>query len=383
VTGGARHVAVLTGKRGGFGALAPTMREIAARGMRLSVLVTDQHLYERFGKTVREVEGRFEVAAAIDMGQEGDSNADRARAVGVCLTKAADVLDRLRPDFLLVIGDRGEVLATSIAAHNLRIAIAHIQGGDISGSLDEPVRHALTKLAHLHFPSTARAADRILRMGEEPWRVHTVGDTHIDQILLGAITPEAELRRRYQLPAGDAFIVVLQHSDSTEPGSSAAQMAETVHAVQALGKRALYVYPCSDQGYEGIIGEIEKLRGRPGVSIHENIPAPDFVGLQKIAGCLAGNSSAGLIEAPYFGLPAVNVGDRQIGREHAGNVLHVRYDRAAIEAAIRKALNDAAFREACRRVRPPFGDGTAYRRIADVLQRAELGPRLLNKRMAY
>jgi GDP/UDP-N,N'-diacetylbacillosamine 2-epimerase (hydrolysing) len=377
------HVAVLTGKRGGFGALAPTMREIAGRGMKLSVVVADQHLYARFGNTVQEVEGSFPVAAAIDMEQRGDSNTDRARAIGVGLTKAADVLGTLAPDTLLVIGDRGEVLAACVAAHNLRIAIAHVQGGDVSGSLDEPVRHAITKLAHVHFPSTEKAAERILRMGEEPWRVHAVGDTHVDQILLGAVTPAEELRGRYGLSAGSPFLLVLQHSDSTDPGGSATQMAATVAATQALGLRTLYVYPCSDQGFEGIIAQIERVRGHPNISVHQNIPAPDFVGLQKIAGCLVGNSSAGLIETPYFGLPAVNVGERQIGREHAENVIHVPYDAAIIEQAIRRALYDAPFRELCRRVRPPFGDGTAYRRIAEVLEAAVFDARLLNKRMTY
>ena len=374
---------MLTGKRGGFGALAPTIRELERRKIKVSVIVADQHLYERFGKTVAEVEASFPVAAAIDMEQRGDSNADRARAVGVALTKASDVLAKLAPDTLLVIGDRGEVLAACIAAHNLRIAIAHIQGGDISGSLDEPVRHALTKLAHIHFPSTASAAERILRMGEEAWRVHAVGDTHVDQILLGDITPAEALRKKYELPKDAPFLLVLQHSDSTDPGGSGAQMAETVAATLSFGMRVLYVYPCSDQGFEGIISTIEAASGRPGVSVHKNIPAADFIGLQKIAGCLIGNSSAGLIETPYFGLPAVNVGDRQTGREHAENVIHVPYAKDAIRKAIERALGDAAFRELCRRVQPPFGDGTAYRRIADVLERIELGPRLLNKRMAY
>jgi GDP/UDP-N,N'-diacetylbacillosamine 2-epimerase (hydrolysing) len=378
-----RHIAVLTGKRGGFGALAPTMREIARRGMKLSVVVADQHLYARFGNTLHEVEGSFPIAAAIDMEQRGDSNTDRARAIGVGLTKAADVLSALAPDTLLVIGDRGEVLAACVAAHNLRIAIAHVQGGDISGSLDEPVRHAITKLAHVHFPSTEKAAERILRMGEEPWRVHAVGDTHVDQILLGAVTPAEELRVRYALPTNEPFLLVLQHSDSTDPGGSRTQMAATVAATQALGLRTLYVYPCSDQGFEGIIDEIEKVRDRPKTSVHQNIPAADFVGLQKIAGCLVGNSSAGLIETPYFGLPAVNVGDRQIGREHAENVVHVRYDPPEIEKAIRGALYDARFRDVCRKVRPPFGDGTAYKQIADALERTTIDARLLNKRITY
>jgi UDP-hydrolysing UDP-N-acetyl-D-glucosamine 2-epimerase len=381
---GKRHICVWSGKRGGFGALLPTMRAIAEHpALRLSVVVTDQHLYERFGRTISEVAAQVPIAAAIDMEQEGDSNADRARAIGRCLVKSVDVLQDLAPDILLVIGDRGEVFAATIAAHNLGIAIAHIQGGDVSGTLDERVRHAITKLAHIHFPSTQRSAERILAMGEEPWRVHTVGDTHIDQILLGSVTAPPALRQKYDLPEGEPFLLVLQHSDSTSPHASRARMEETAAAVLATKLRALFVYPCSDQGYQGIIDVLDGLRGMPRVSVHENIPAPDFVGLQAIAGALVGNSSAGLIEAPYFGLPTVDVGDRQTGREHAENVIHVGYDRSAIGAAIDRALHDARFRETCRRIKPPFGDGTAWRRITECLASVELGPRLLDKRMTY
>ncbi len=362
--------------------MTPTMNLIADRDdMELKVVVTDQHLYDRFGRTVEEVEGRFRVDAAIDMGQEGDSNADRGRAVGVCLTKSIDVLADLAPDILLVIGDRGEVFAACIAAHNLRIPIAHVQGGDVSGSLDEPVRHAITKLAHIHFPSTELSAERIRRMGEEEWRIHVVGDTHIDQIILGDVTPEEELRRRYGL-SDEPFVLVLQHSDSTVADQSGAQMAETMAAVSDAGVRALLVYPCSDQGFEGIIGEIEKSANPPLVTVHKNIPAPDFVGLQKLAAALVGNSSAGLIEAPYFGLPAVNIGDRQIGRERAGNTLDVGYDRAAISRALDRAF-DEGFRQNLGGLTPPFGDGTAYKRIVEVLADVELGPALLDKRMTY
>ena len=379
-----RRICVWNGKRGGFGALAPTMDAIAAHPeLELRLVVTDQHLYERFGRTVSEVEARFPVAAAIDMGQAGDTNEDRARAIGRCLEQAVGVLAEIAPHVLLVIGDRGEVLAGCIAAHNMRIAIAHVQGGDVSGSLDEPVRHAITKLAHLHFPSTEASAARIRALGEEAWRVHVVGDTHLDQVFLGAVTPEAEVRARYGVGAGDPFLLVLQHSDSTEPEAAGTQMAETVAAVTALGLRALLIYPCSDQGFEGIIAEIEKAAGEPRISVHRNIPAPDFIALQKIAACLVGNSSAGIIEAPYFGLPAVSVGQRQLGRERAANVIDVAYGRDAIAGAIERALGDGNFRARLADLAPPYGDGTAYVRITEVLAAVELDARLLNKRMAY
>lgn len=379
-----KKICVWSGKRGGFGALTPTMRAIQAHDdLELALVVTDQHLYDRFGRTVREVEGQFPVAAAIDMEQADDSNEERARAVGRCLQRSVDVLADLAPDILLVIGDRGEVFAACIAAHNMRIAIAHVQGGDLSGSLDEPVRHAITKLSHIHFPSTEQSAERIRRLGEEPWRIHVAGDTHIDQILMGSASAEDDLRRRYDLEPGEPFILVLQHSDSTVPQDSRAQIDATLAGVAEIGLRTLLVYPCSDQGYEGIIAGLEAAKGGPGISVHQNIPAPDFIGLQKIAACLVGNSSAGLIEAPYFGLGAVNVGARQIGRERAANVIDVPYEAAAVAAAIRRVLNDAEFHAAMTAAPPPFGDGTAYRHITDVLARTKIDERLLNKRMSY
>jgi UDP-hydrolysing UDP-N-acetyl-D-glucosamine 2-epimerase len=359
------------------------MRAISEHpGLRLSVVVTDQHLNAQFGRTIAEVAESVPVAAEIDMEQQSDSQADRAKAIGRCLIKSVDVLGRLAPDVLLVIGDRGEVFAACIAAHNLRIPIAHIQGGDVSGTLDDGVRHAITKLAHIHFPSTERSASRILAMGEEPWRVEVVGDTHVDQILAGRVTPFDELRGEYELPQSAPFLLVLQHSDSEQPSASRAQMEETAAAVLATGLRAIFVYPCSDQGYQGIIDVLEGLLGRPGITVHKNIPAPDFLGLQEAAGALVGNSSAGLIEAPYFKLPVVNIGDRQTGREHAANVIHVDCDRAAIAGAIDRALFDTEFRTMCRGIVPPFGDGKAYRRITDRLAAISLGPELLNKRMA-
>lgn len=363
--------------------MAPTMQAIQDHpDLEMALVVTDQHLYDRFGRTVNEVEARFPVAGAIDMGQSGDSNEDRAQAVGRCLERAVPVLRDIAPDILLVIGDRGEVFAACIAAHNMRIAIAHVQGGDLSGSLDEPVRHAITKLSHIHFPSTERSAERIRRMGEEPERIHVVGDTHIDQILGGEATAPEILRERYGL-SDDPYLLVLQHSDSTVPEGSGEQMRETLAAVTATGMRTLLVYPCSDQGFEGIIETIEGARGTPGISVHQNIPAPDFIGLQQGAACLVGNSSAGLIEAPYFNLPAVNVGDRQIGRERAANVLDVGYERGAIAAAIATGLGDEDFRARMHATPPPFGDGTAYRRISEVLAATAVTPALLNKRMVY
>lgn len=379
-----KHIAVLTGKRGGFGALTPTLRAIEqTEDLTYSLIVADQHLYDFFGKTHEEVESLFQVAAFIDMEQDGDTHKQRAKAIGQCVIKATDVLSTLNPDLLLVLGDRGEVMGTCIAAHNLRIPIAHIQGGDISGSLDEPIRHAITKLSHLHFASTKKSAERILKMGEEPFRVHVVGDLHIDQLLSAEVPGSDLLCEKYDIDPEEPFFLVLQHSDSATAYNSQAQMHETLAAVKNFKIKSIIVYPCSDQGYKGIVDEIEHVRCLSNIRIHKNIPAPDFAGLQKMASCLIGNSSAGLIEAPYFSLPAINVGQRQTGRECTDNVIHVPYCRKAITKAIKTALYDEDFKKRCALINPPFGNGKAFLNMIEIIQSVNFDEVFINKRMSY
>src|ERR1700689_768677 len=215
----ARKIMVLTGKRGGFGAMKPMLRLLRDDpAFELQLVVTDQHVSERFGRTVQEIETEFPVAAAVDMDQKDDKPESRARALGICLQGMADTLARLKPDLCVPYGDRGEVLAAATAATALNIPIAHIQGGDISGSQDEIIRHAVTKLSHLHFPSTEESAERIRRMGEEDWRIHVVGDNHIDLIAAGEYAQPAEVMRELGLDLTHPVIVVLQHSETTAPG---------------------------------------------------------------------------------------------------------------------------------------------------------------------
>lgn len=380
----ARHVAVLTGKRGGYGAMKPMLRALDDDpDIRFSLLVTDQHVSERFGYTIKEIEKEFAVTAAVDMEQSDGSPAARARALGTCLNKMAGVLADLDPDILVLYGDRGEVLATATAAVTLRIPIAHLQGGDISGNVDEVMRHAMTKLSHLHFPSTKDSAARIVAMGEEPWRVRAVGDNHIDPIVAGDYSDAAEVRTRFAIPADEEPLVVLLHPETTRIRDGHQDMSRLLEAVLAEGRRTIIVYPCSDHGYDEIVRAIHEVQGRPQVSIHKNIDAPDFWGLLAISGAMIGNSSAGLIETPYFNLPAVNVGERQKGRQHGNNVIHCDFAPDALRAAVRKALHDDAFRRQVADCERPFGDGYAWCRIVETLKSVELGDRLIDKTITY
>lgn len=379
-----RRFLVLTGKRGGFGAMKPMLRILRDDPeLELQLVVTDQHVSERFGNTIREVEQEFDIAAAVDMEQQDDKALSRARALGRCAERMATALDELRPDICLLYGDRGEVLAAASAATLLGLPIAHLQGGDVSGSLDENIRHAVTKLAHLHFPSIPSSAERIRRMGEEEWRIHTVGDNHLDCIAAGEYAPGAEVAETLDLDPERPTVVVLQHSETTEPDAAYAQMVETLAAVTDSGHQAVVVYPCSDQGYEGVIEAIREVENLPQFRVHVNLDAPVFWGLLSMAGVLVGNSSAGLIETPSFRLPAINIGRRQEGRLRAENVIDVPHERSQIARALDIALGESAFRAVVETCSQPYGAGDAGARIVDVIRRTPIDERLLVKRMTY
>jgi len=382
----ARHktICVINGKRGGFNALLPTMRAIADdRSLRLQVLLTDMHLSPTFGRTLDYASTLVDVTRAVPIDQAGSSPVERTEALGRALTRIATALDELRPDIVLLLGDRSETLAAAFAAVQLKIPVAHVQGGEISGNIDGIQRHAITKLAHLHFAETEHARKRLLRLGEEPWRVSRVGAPYIDFIRLRLYTPAAEVRAKFELGADEPFLLVLMHPVTTEPEQSRPHMTQVLDAAASTGLRSIVAYPCSDQGYQGIIDAIEERRGDRRFSIHRNIPAEDFIGLEATTTALVGNSSAGIYEAPYVFCPCVNVGKRQQGRERERNVIDVPPRAAAIRRAIHAARTDAAFRRRLKAPRHIYGDGRACERIVKTLRKVPLGATLFEKAITY
>ncbi len=376
-----RKIAILTGKRGGFGALLGIMQLLDTHpDMSFELIATDMHLSKQFGETIKEVEGWFSVAHKLDMEQAGDTGPDRARALGRLQTKMVDVLEKSKPDILLLLGDRGEVLSAAIAAMELSIPVAHILGGDVAGNRDGNRIHAITKLAHIHFPSSQESADRIVKLGEEPWRVHNAGATYVDFIVQKKFTPNDVVRAKYNL--GDApYQILLQHPMTLQESNSYDEAKAVLEAAKRTGLQTIVVYPCSDQGYQGVLKAIDEYRDTPGFQIHKNIEAVDFWGLQSGAELFLGNSSSGLMETPYFDLPAVNVGKRQTGRLRDVNVIDAEPETDKILAAIGRARS-SAFR--ARIVNHfLFGDGHASEKIVRILGEIQIDDRLLSKRMSY
>src|SRR3954469_15453650 len=336
-----RRICAFSGKRGGFGAYVPLMRLIEeAPDLELHILLGDMHASTEFGGTADEARRLFPAAEldVIEMGAgRGDSPLVRAENLAAGLAGAARVLERRRPDVVLVHGDRGEHLMVAFAELNLGIPVAHTQGGERSGNIDDVQRHAITKLAHLHFPETETAAERIRGLGEEDWRIHVVGSTYVDRIVQGLYTAPAEARRRHGLEEGEDFLLVLVHPDTflTAEQNAAATRA-VVDAARGFGLRCVASYPCSDPGYEAVLGTLRETAAEDWLSLEPNIDNDDYLGLMAGAAAMAGNSSSALVEAPYFGLPAVNVGARQRGRERDANVIDAAPTADDVTAALRR-----------------------------------------------
>jgi GDP/UDP-N,N'-diacetylbacillosamine 2-epimerase (hydrolysing) len=379
-----RKILVLSGKRGGYGAMKPMLRLLRdSPEIDLQLVLTDQHVSAKFGNTIKEVESEFKVAAVIDIEQKDDLGVSRSEALGLGMQRMSRVLENLSPDLCVLYGDRGEVTTAALAATIMGVPIAHIQGGDVSGSVDEQMRHAITKLSHLHFPSNKESAERIRKMGEEDWRIQVVGDNHIDLIVAGEFHSKQEVAEQLNLDLSKPVIVVLQHSETTQPKLAHQQMTETLMAVKKTGNQAIVVYPCSDPGYEGILRAINELALPPQFQLHKNLEASLFWGLLSVATVMVGNSSAGLIESPSFHLPTINIGRRQEGRLCSGNVLHVKENRDDIYKAMNTVINDASFLGNVRDCSQPYGNGTAGQQIISVISKVILDSKLMTKRMTY
>jgi UDP-hydrolysing UDP-N-acetyl-D-glucosamine 2-epimerase len=361
------------------------MRKISATSdLRYSLIVTNQHLLPTFGSTVEEIEqDGLNITDRVHMTLDGYSPATMNKSLGVFLLGVTDSLVRLKPDIVLVVGDRGEHLIAALAGAHMSIPVAHIQAGELSGNIDGMTRHAITRFAHMHFASNQDAADRLRRMGEQEFRIFLTGAPQLDELMNGDFTDPEEVARTFGLDLAQPIVLVAQHPVTEEYEDSAGQMGETLHALANLNMQTVLVFPNSDAGSGQIQRVIEQHR-RPHLRIERNVPRRLYAGLMNVASVLVGNSSSGLIEAPCFRLPAVNIGNRQRDRVRGNNVIDVPYNRERIREGVELALSPA-FRqlmaESC--VNPYFGDGRVADRIVEILSTVEINEELLKKQIAY
>jgi UDP-N-acetylglucosamine 2-epimerase (non-hydrolysing)/GDP/UDP-N,N'-diacetylbacillosamine 2-epimerase (hydrolysing) len=377
-----RRIAVVTTSRADAGHLHWILKDLAAHPqVDLRIISMGAHLSPEFGHTGKELhqEG-FPPHVAIECLLSSDTDVGMAKTIGVATLGLADALGEMRPDIILLTADRYEMLAPAAVALALRIPIAHIEGGEISeGAIDDAVRNAITKMAHLHFACTQNAREQIIRMCEEPWRVHFTGSPSLDQLRRNRLLTRAQVKRQLKIPITPKTIVVVHHP-VTLLRDTTREAATLFAALSKIDAHFVFVYPNADAGSRALIARSKDfLTHHLASSLIVNLDHRLYLSLLRHSSVLVGNSSSGIIEAASLGLPVVNIGIRQKGRDHAANVLDVPASASAIRKAVAQAQS-TEFRKSIQSLENPYGDGHASNRIVELLTTVPLGEKLLFKR---
>lgn len=391
-----RKVSVFTGSRAEYGLILPIIKGIQRhKNLTCSVIAAGSHLDKKFGSTLSEIyRDGVEVSEKVYLDTSGDDLSSTVTAIGTCVIEMGKILQKVAPDFLIVYADRFEGFGAVIAASQMNIPTVHVEGGDITdgGALDDSVRHAMTKLSHLHFTTNEDASNRLLAMGEEPWRVCTAGLPAMDMISEEDFEDRFSVLNKLNLNIQQPIILFTQHSVTTQHSLSKQQVKPSLKVLKDLAKQGyqvLITFPNNDAGGLKIIDEINML----GKQRYENIQIFESLGRRMYHGVLAlardqesrvvcvGNSSSGLKETAVFRCPAVNIGTRQMGRLRAGNVIDAGYNYGEILTAINTCLFEETFRKKLECVSNPYGVGGVGDKIAGRLASVDMGSELLNKKM--
>ena len=379
-----RKIAVITTSRADYSHLYWPLRDLSTHeNVDLRIIALGPHLSPEFGRSIQEIEkDGFKIGGRIECLLSSDTDVGMAKTIGLAALSLSDLLGEMRPDLLLLIADRYEMLAPASVALALRIPIAHIEGGEISeGAIDDAVRNALTMMSHVHFTSTFGARDRIIAMGEEEWRVHRAGAPSLDHLRRQTLFTRQQLEARLELDLSRPTFLVAYHP-VTIARDTLEEAGAVFAALETFSEQLLFCYPNADAGSRALIERTRSFlaSGKQG-RVFINLDAPTYWSLLAQVDLLLGNSSSGIMESASFALPTVNIGLRQQGRERARNIVDAGADLRSIQDAVRTARS-AEFRRSLLGMANPYGDGFASEKIVRVLTTVPLSPKLLMKRHA-
>ena len=367
-----RKICVVIASRANYGRIKSVLKSIQDHpGLELQIIVGASALLYRFGQAIDVIKkDGFEVTATLYSIVEGENLTTMAKSTGLGIIELATLFENLEPDIVLTVADRFETMSTAIASSYMNIPLAHTQGGEVTGSIDESVRHAITKLAHIHFVATDLARERVVRMGEDPQTVYNTGCPSIDVFVDADLSVSPSLFERYggvgqSIDLSQPYLVVLQHPVTTEFGSGLEQIQETLEAVKSLGLQTVWLWPNVDAGSDDVAKGLRRFRERNRhlpMHFFRNFSVEDYARLINNCACLAGNSSSAIREGAFLGVPAVNIGTRQHGRERGANVIDVGHSREEIAGGIRRQIDHGRYPS-----NPMFGRGNSGKRIAELL----------------
>lgn len=351
--------------------------------LELCTLVTGMHLMPSMGNSVELIRADgFPVDAEVPLAPADSGPAAWSKAMGLAMAGFAEAMERLRPDIVLLPGDRAETLTLCVTAAYMGLPVGHVQAGDKSGHIDDAARYAIAKLAHVHFASCEDSAQRLRRLGEQEFRIHNTGAPQLDDIARDFSAASVEIDGR-TVDLSRPYLLLVQHPVMAERDEAGAQIKATLDACLDSGLPVVWIYPNSDLGYGEIVRVIERYKAHPGIKAVANLDRDVYFTLLYNAAALVGNSSSGILEAPSFKVPVVNIGNRQRGRPQASNILNCEPSRAGVSQAIAAALADPAFRAACAQAVNPYGDGRSGQRICAILRDLVIDRRLMDKETLY
>lgn len=379
-----KKIMILTGSRGEWGYIRPIIKLAKERGdIKIVLVVTNMHLLSSFGNSYKEIENDgFKIDYKINMSLDGYNHVTHAKSLGICLMGLPDIIDVEKPDWVLLAGDRGEQLMGAIAAGYTYTPVAHIQAGEVSGNIDGMTRHAIGKLVHMHFASNEDAVERLKKLGEEPFRIFNVGAPQLDEMVQARFTGVDELEAKLNVDLKGGFVLAVMHPVTEEASKAGEQATLFVKALNKIKYPKIVILPNNDAGSTLVKEAITKgKRGK--YYLYSNLKREDYLGLLKNCKCIIGNSSSGLLEAPTFKIPAVNIGRRQNLRFRGINVIDCEFDEEQIDHAVEKALSESFGNYLQKECINPYGDGHSSERILDLLMNTKVDEKWIIKSLTY
>jgi len=377
-----RKISITTGTRSEYGILRPLIKAISnSKKLELCLIVTGTHLSKNYGMSINEIKkDGFKISEKFSMLPHGNTNYHMSLNIAKGIERFSKIFRKIKPDLNLVLGDRDEMLASTIAAYHMNIPNAHIHGGDKSkGGIDEYNRHAITKISNIHFAATKKSYTRIIKMGEDPKYVFHTGSPSIDEVLTNKIPSKITLEKKYNIKLIGNEIVLLYHPVTTQSDLSEKHIENVLKAIVKFKQPVITIGPNSDAGSKEIRKKLFEYSQKYNfITFYNNFPRSDFLGLLNNAGMLIGNSSAGIIEASYFKIPVVNIGIRQNGREQGKNVINTNEQTINISKAINRALKNKKLSKV--RI---YGNGTSSKKIVNILEKIKLDEKLIQKQITY
>ena len=381
-----RKITVVTGTRAEYGLLKNTLEKInESNNLQLQLIVTGAHLSKNYGYTIDEIlRDGFNVDEKLPILIDKNCKDSMSREMGSLMIQLSQTFMKLKPDLLLILGDRYEIFAAATTAMTMNIPIFHISGGEVTeGAIDEQIRHAITKMAHIHFPGASKYANNIIKMGEESWRVFNVGDPGIENIKLTNFSDKKKLKAELGVDVDENTLLVTYHPVTLEVDQLSYQIKNLIEALDKINNKIIITYPNADNGSNLIIEKLEEFSIiKSNVFLYKNLGSLNYLSVMKMCGAVIGNSSSALVEAPYLKVPVVNIGNRQKGRLMADNIISCSNESEDIVKAINKSLS-SEFKAKVKFTKSLYGDGDTSMEIVKILESIDINDKLLKKKLAW